>query len=463
MGKQNGTIEIRVVASEGWEYGGEMHPIGKRFTLDKSDEAKLQRYLDEEIIEIIVPTRIVDEKERTEIIAQTVNMAMDQYIKAHPAQGSHIRVHDRYVDDDKYHDTGDYGSFSEFCGDLYKQKTGRTTEKLMKWSSMKSVQLRVGKAATSMGEVIDSEGGVLVPTEYSARLLQETLEASIIRPRATFVPMATNSVKIPAVDETSHASNVFGGVVASWVDEGTDPGDTKPKLGSITLTLNKLLANAKVTSELLEDSVISLEALLPAMFSQAIAFQEDDAFINGTGAGQPQGLRNSAAAIDQAKETGQAATTIVAKNILKMWSRCRGKSSAVWLANHDAFPELASLALEVGTGGGPVGLLQSQNVQGSPVQTMMGRPVIFTELCQTLGTSGDIILFDPRTYLIGGKSASAAGPGAMASSIHLLFDADEVAFKIRSRVDGQCWVKSALTPRYGSTTISPIITLATRS
>ena len=94
-----------------------------------------------------------------------------------------------------------------------------------------------------------------------------------------------------------------------------------------------------------------------------------------------------------------------------------------------------------------------------PVFTLLGRPVIFTEKAATLGSENDIALVDFGQYLIGGKS----GGNVVNTSIHLKFDQDETAFKIRLRTDGQCWWKSALTPKNGSNTVSPIVTVAVRS
>ena len=84
--------------------------------------------------------------------------------------------------------------------------------------------------------------------------------------------------------------------------------------------------DTNATDELLEDSPISLQPLLTTMFSEAIAFQKDDDFINGTGAGMALGVLNAPGTISQAKETGQAADSIVTENIVKMWSRLKSRS-----------------------------------------------------------------------------------------------------------------------------------------
>jgi len=445
--------EIRVIAEGGWSYAGKNHECGKRFHIDNDQVANLQKYLDDQVIEVVVPTRVVDEQDRTKIITQTVDQVMTKLGKADKSAG--IRVTDLYDADPEYVDKGGFSSFSDYAKQIYlKDAKGNVTDTMKKW-------LSADKAATSMGEAIDSEGGVLAPAAFSRQLLTTPVEQAIVRPRAQFVPVETNSVEIPAIDASSHASNLYGGVLAYWVDEGTAGTASKPTFGKITLKLNKMLVLAYVTSELLEDSVISLETLLPTLMGNAIAYQEDDKFLNGNGAGVPLGIYNSPAKVTVAKESGQAATTIVTNNITKMYSRMHPASinSSVWVCHNDTFPELANLTIAVGSGGSVVGVLREQVLQGVPVFTLLGRPVIFTEKAATLGSENDIALVDFGQYLIGGKS----GGNVVNTSIHLKFDQDETAFKIRLRTDGQCWWKSALTPKNGSNTVSPIVTVAVRS
>ncbi len=88
----------------------------------------------------------------------------------------------------------------------------------------------------------------------------------------------------------------------------------------------------------------------------------------------------------------------------------------------------------------------------------MGRPVIPLEYCATLGTVGDIMLADWSQYAVIDKGAIQS-----ASSMHVQFTTDEMAFRFTYRIDGQPTWDSALTPFKGSDTQSPFIKLATRS
>ena len=232
---------------------------------------------------------------------------------------------------------------------------------------------------------------------------------------------------------------------------------TQPTFGQLLLTARKLTGYTVASNELLADSAISLEALIMTLFSEALAYFEDDAFLTGTGAGQPLGVLNASALVSVAKETGQAATTIVYENLVKMFSRALPQSMGrgIWYAHPDIFPQLAQLSLSVGTGGSAVWI---SNIVGGPPATIFGRPVIFTEKAETLGTAGDIVFADLGFYLIGDRQSLM-----MASSPHVNFSTDEMVWRFVQRVDGRPWLSAALTPRNGTNTLSPFVNLATRS
>src|SRR5690606_36302071 len=101
------------------------------------------------------------------------------------------------------------------------------------------------------------------------------------------------------------------------------------------------------------------------------------------------GVLNSPAKVAVEKETGQAAGTINFANTSKTISRCWGLDQAVWLANHDARPQLMQISLPVGTGGVP--MYQPSPTAGAPGR-LHGRPIFYTEFAATVGSVGDLIL-----------------------------------------------------------------------
>ena len=90
--------------------------------------------------------------------------------------------------------------------------------------------------------------------------------------------------------------------------------------------------------------------------------------------------------------------------------------------------------------------------------TLLTRPVVVTDACAPLGTVGDVILADLRRYLVGLRADAA-----IARDESRYFDSDEIAFRLILRIDGQPRVAEATKLRDGSNTVSPFVTLATRS
>ena len=318
-------------------------------------------------------------------------------------------------------------------------------------------------AATGQGESVPSDGGFLVGEDLETAVMQSLFSGSpllnLIRTRE--VSVNSNRLKINAVDETSRVDGSrWGGVQGYWLAEAASKTASKKKYRQIDLELQKVAALTYATDESLMDAAVLGQDIVET-HAEELRFKIQDAIINGTGAGQPLGVLNSGALVSVAKESGQAATTILWENVKKMWSRYIG-GPGVWLINRDIVPELYGMSQAVGTGGAPVYLPASQGgTDGAayrPLSTLMGWPVIEIEQAATLGTVGDIILMDPMAYIMAVKKGVQT-----ALSIHVAFTTDETVIRSVARVDGEPMLSSAVVPFKGSATRSPYVALATRS
>lgn len=160
------------------------------------------------------------------------------------------------------------------------------------------------------------------------------------------------------------------------------------------------------------------------------------------------------------KEAGQAATTILAENIINMYSRrfASQTNNYAWFYNQDIEPQLYTMSLAVGTGGAPI-YMPPGGISEVPYGRLMGLPAMAIEQCSTLGTAGDIILANFQNgYVLAEKGGIQAD-----MSIHVRFVYDESCFRFVLRVDGQPVRASALTPYKGSNEQSHFITIETRS
>ena len=307
-------------------------------------------------------------------------------------------------------------------------------------------------AATGMGVDENSAGGYAVQTDYAADIFRRAYEGGSILSRVRRIPLSanSNSIKIPAIDESSRvAGSRFGGVRAYWVQEGTAPTASEMKLRQINLSVQKLSAIAYMTDELLADAS-ALGSILGQSFSEEITFAVEDSILNGNGAGQPSGIMNSSALVSVSRAGG--GNDVDTADIVAMWARCWGRSraNAVWLINQDVEPDLYAITLS----NQPM-FIPAGGIGDAPQARLMGRPVVENEHSITKGTSGDIMLVDLSQYVLADK-----GTPTQASSMHVKFVEDEMTFRITYRVDGAPLWNAALTPAQGSNTQSPYVVLA---
>lgn len=318
---------------------------------------------------------------------------------------------------------------------------------------------RLESIMNSFGSEVPADGGFLIPENLRSELLQVSLERAIVRPLARVIPMDSLKVPIPMIDSTSNASSIFGGITAYWTEEAATLTESQASFGRVVLDAKKLTAYCEVPNELLADAP-AFSAFFDSIFPEAIAWFEDVAFMTGSAAGEPEGFIGCPASVQVAAEAGQGSATILWENIVKMYARMLPQSlrNAVWIASIDSFPQLATMALSVGTGGSAVWLGNMQQPgSAAPPISILGRPVIFTEKTPALGTTGDICFADLSFYLIGDRQMMQAS-----SSTEFKFQSDKTAYRIIERLDGRSWLRSPVTPKNSGSTLTPFVQLASR-
>lgn len=300
-----------------------------------------------------------------------------------------------------------------------------------------------GKA--SLVEGTDSAGGFLVPEEFRAQLQDIGIESAVVRRANPFiVPMASDTLRYPIVNDTTHASSVHGGVVAYWSKEGAVGTESEPTFGSILLTAHKLSGYTKVSNELMADSAVALEPLLRRQFGEAWSWFEDLAFLKGTGSGQPLGVYNAACTVSV---TRQDTDEVFIKDIINLYARMLpgSRDRAVWILNHEVLPQLMwSHSANTSTNAYGAPQVFMPNIVDPLKQTILGRPYFVTEKLPGLGDAGDLMFCDFGSYLIGERS-----PLTIDMSDQVYWSTDYLAFKFTERIDAQPILTSALTP-YGS-------------
>ena len=316
-----------------------------------------------------------------------------------------------------------------------------------------------GQFKNAMSERVPSSGGFLVPETLRSQILMVALETAVVRPRARIIPMDSLRVPYPTIDDTTHTSSVFGGVVASWTEEGAALSMSQPSFGRIVLEAKKLTGYTEIPNELLQDAVAALDQWFNEMFPIALAWFEDVAFINGDGVGQPQGFTNSPCAVTV---TRAGSNLVQFADIAAMFPRMLPASlnSAVWLCSPAVIAQLLQLALvsppgaTSGTAVSPPLWLNSMSAHDGVIYTMLGRPLIVSEKMPNLGSQGDLAFVDLGYYLLGDRQTMQ-----IANSDEFKFQNDLTAFRVIERLDGRTWIQSAITPENNGPTLSPVVLL----
>lgn len=416
-------------------------------------EAEAQRLAEQDDLSQTDMDKIVElKREQEEIVAQLD--ARDKLSVLRSLTG-------RLADDAPTSDPVDGGEGRNSAAQSVKWDEGRTLE------FFQAVKRNDGAAAARILEardpntIVGPDGGYLVPDPVSMGLNQKMVEASILAGKCQGVPITVgNSTKWNAlVQDNMGESTAFGGVQAYWVSEGGSITASQPEFEQITMDLQKLTALVTPTEEQLADAP-QFAAFINSIVPRALAYKLDGAIFEGDGAGKPLGYHSTSnpALVTIAKESGQAADTLLIQNIFKMYARMPGylMGGAEWHINQDVIPQLLGLNSD-STNGIPV-YMPANNLSQSPFGSLLGRPLQFTPHNATLGDKGDITFVNLSEYLLASKGGLRTD-----NSIHVYFTTDKEAFRFIRRVDGKPGWKSAVTPKKGSNTLSPFITLAARA
>lgn len=316
-------------------------------------------------------------------------------------------------------------------------------------------------APTGSNVTTPSDGGYAIGKDFAQLITRRVFDAGQIAGQCPApLPLdQTGKLELPVLAENSRATGSrWGGVQVYRTSEADTVSASKPKVEGWKIEIAKLMGLWYATEEQLRNAPLITRLAEEAIPSE-MAWTLDSEIWSGNGVGRCLGFMSSPAKITVAKEGSQSAATVLLKNIIKMYNRMPPKmiARAVWFVNQEVLPQLALLALDVGTGGSAA-YLPPGGLSQAPYGTLMGRPIIPVEHAEALGTEGDISFVNLRdSYLLG-----EMGGIESAESIHVRFVYHERVFRWVWFISGKPTWTQALTPLKGSATMSPYITLQTR-
>lgn len=211
-------------------------------------------------------------------------------------------------------------------------KTGRASDEYKK-ALLNALRTNFRQISNVLQEGIDANGGYLVPDEYDSRLIDILNEENVMRTLGTRITTSgEHKINIAATKPA-----------AAWIEEGGALTFGDATFDQIILDAHKLHVAIKVTEELLYDNAFNLENYIITQFGKALSNAEEDAFINGTGVGQPLGIlaATGGAEIGVTSE-GPEPTTDEVINLVYSLKRPYRKN-AVFLTNDKALAYLRTL------------------------------------------------------------------------------------------------------------------------
>ena len=205
--------------------------------------------------------------------------------------------------------------------------------------------LRTGRAEQRDLQMdVDTSGGFLVASEKFVQKLIAAVDDEVwIRKMATKIPCpSSHSLGIPTMETDASA--------AAWTSEVASPtADSSLAFGKRELNPHPLTKLIKVSEKLLRTSTLDVEGLIKARLANKFGAAQENAFMTGTGVGQPLGMF---IASDDGIPTGRdfgassnSSTALTAEGLIDALYGLKPQylKNATWLFHRDAVKGIRKL------------------------------------------------------------------------------------------------------------------------
>lgn len=294
-------------------------------------------------------------------------------------------------------------------------KIGRASNEY-KDAMLTALRSNFRQVSNVLQEGVDADGGYLVPDEYDTRLIQKLEENNIVRSLAT-------NIKTSGEHKINIASTA---PAAAWIEEGDTLSFGEAAFDQKILDAHKLHVAVKVTEELLYDNAFGLENFLIDSFGKAIGNAEENAFLNGTGEGQPTGIfaTTGGGTYITAKTTGADAIIELVYNLKRAY-----RKNAAFIMNDKMIATIRTYK-----DGNGAYMWQPSLVQGEP-DRLLGYPVYTSQYAPE-----DSIAFgDFSYYNIGDR-----GVRSFKQLTELFAGNGMIGYVAKERVDGKLVLPEAV-------------------
>ena len=302
-------------------------------------------------------------------------------------------------------------------------KTGRASDAYTEafWKQARNNTSYDIRNALQVG--VDTEGGYLCPDTFENQLVTGLTAKNVVRGLAHVISTSSGQHKIPVVANRG---------TASWVEEEGPIPEGDDTFGQQYIGAHKVGTLIKVSEELLNDSAFDLEAYFVAEFARRIGNKEEEAFLNGDGAGKPTGILNDA----EVGVTAASATAITADELIDLFYSLPApyRANAVWVMNDSTMRYIRKLKDTTGQ------FLWQKALHEGEHETLLGKPIYHSPFAPEVAAGAKPSLFgDLSYYWIGDRK------GITFRRLNERYaDTGQVGFLASKRLDGKLILPEAI-------------------
>jgi HK97 family phage major capsid protein len=252
-----------------------------------------------------------------------------------------------------------------------------------------------GVSQRAQGEGVNSLGGVFVNEE----ILNEIIV--LVEQYGTFVQHARN---VNMASDTLVVPRRVGGLVAYFVGENTSIPDSDASWDRVQLIAKKAAVSNRISSELLQDSVLNLADYLTTEIARSLAILTDRVGFVGTGSADDGGIVGAATKINDGNHSGSlvtattgstAVTGLTIDDFINTAARLPvyARAKAAWFCSPAVFAASVQ-RLGLSNSGKITGGNTAANLADAPEMRLLGYPVYFVHtMSSSLGTDAGAVKF----------------------------------------------------------------------
>jgi HK97 family phage major capsid protein len=239
---------------------------------------------------------------------------------------------------------------------------------------------RNGLINAAMTATVNPAGGFLVPDALESAIIELREAYGMFRANAQNITMSEGKISLPRIS---------GEVTSYYVGESSEITASDAAVNLVTLDAKKLATLTTMSSELSEDSVVSIADMLARSIAYSFAVKEDEAGFNGDGTSTYGGIVGLAGALQAGSKVTATSNQTFSALTLANFESVAGKAKVFganrkWYISNTGY--YASMQRLANSAGGAT----AAEIAGGVQPSFLGFPVV---LCQVLedaitGTSG---------------------------------------------------------------------------